>query len=209
MNNTQPLARETAIILIGHRFYETMSRLSHETTAPENCVSVIDEHRIQCALSIFEQRNSIWVAGLGKNCLSLPSAKLGISIMEILQGSEKNVMWISTIAGNNEFSEIWNACTLAQKSDIKKIIVVSSDFYLDAFRDLWKTTATRYGVAIDFLEVRHGDNATPALWETYRTTKLELLTTIASKSARAHLCIMTLVDLMAHLPFVKKRPYSL
>lgn len=102
---------------------------------------------------------------------------------------------ISQVPGLNAFSESYNAIKKAKAQGVETVIVVVSDFYLTAYRQMWQSAARRAGVSIEIIPVEHAkDVVSPAVVNFYQSLQPKILAWIAASCELGHWLARFLAD---------------
>ncbi len=143
-------------------------------------LSLVDQARGQKVLELYRQGNQVFVTGNVPYETKHEFHTLAYLNAEMLIQGGVPFGQTATIQGLNAFSESWNACLRARRLGLARTVVVSSDFYFEAYERMWLAAARRNGLKVEIVALSHGDLVSPEVWNFYRGWKAQGLSRIAA-----------------------------
>lgn len=160
-------------------------------------VSLVDAARAKAVKDRARAGNHIFVTGMVPYEIEYSDRTLAnINAARLQSVPSPMIKEVRSVPGLNAFSESWNACKMARDLGAKKIIVVSSDFYFKAYRQMWQAAARRNGLVAEIVEVTHGDLVSDKVWGFYSGVKAQILSRVAASSKLGHYLAKMIADRM-------------
>lgn len=159
-------------------------------------LSLVDQARGQKVLALYRQGNQVFVTGNVPYEIKHEFHTLAYLNAEALIQSGVPIGQIATIQGLNAFSESWNACLRARRRGLERVVVVSSDFYFEAYERMWRAAARRNGLEIEIVALNHGRLVSAEVWNFYKGLKAQTLSKVAASSELGHRLAKALADRM-------------
>lgn len=160
-------------------------------------VSPIDAARAEAVRAQYQTGNQLWVTGMVPYGTDYPERTLAnINADRLAVQHGLPTINAAQVPGLNAFSESWNACRLARKRRLTKIIVVASNFYFEAYARMWLAAGKRNGLEVEIVALDHGSAVSDSVWNFYRGPKAQALSHVAAGSTLGHYMASALADRM-------------
>jgi len=160
-------------------------------------LSMVDYQRAVGTIINYKIGDEVFVTGMVPYDANQSHRTLASLNTELLEKSFKlDEVTIQSVSGLNAFSESWNACKLARQHRAITIVVVTSDFYLEAYRRMWLAAGQRNGLEVQIFTISHTNLVDKSVWEFYRGWKAQALSRMAASSTLGHWLAMMLADQM-------------
>ncbi len=159
-------------------------------------LSQVDHERSEILREYFQPRNQVYVTGMVPYEVEYDERTLANLNADVLQNCGIPGKNIHYVPGLNAFSESWNACQMARENGMKKIVVISSDFYFTAYARMWMACGMRNGLDGEIVSIIHGDLVAQSVWDFYQGAKAQTLSKVAASCSLGHKLAKTLADRM-------------